>query len=107
MYGTIARLQVRDGMLEALREYANGNEVDVPGMVFQYAYLSDANPNDVWLVVGFESREAYEANASSPEQHERFSRMMEYLAAAPEWHDGTVVDAWTRASDGSVELAQV
>jgi hypothetical protein len=34
-----------------------------------------------------ESREAYRANAESPEQHHRYERYRAVLAAEAEWHD--------------------
>jgi quinol monooxygenase YgiN len=51
----------------------------------------DANPNELYLVAVFESKEAYESNANSPEQDARFREMMEMLAAEPEWHDGEII----------------
>ena len=47
---------------------------------------------DEWLGVAiFESREAYVANANSPEQHESFLKLMEHLESEPTWTDGTYV----------------
>lgn len=48
--------------------------------------------NEFWLVGVFESREAYRANAASPEQHQRFLQLRALLEADPEWHDGAIVD---------------
>jgi hypothetical protein len=42
----------------------------------------------VILVVGFESRAAYESNAASPEQGARYAQPRALLAADPEWSDG-------------------
>lgn len=50
----------------------------------------DADQREYFLVVGFESREAYVANANSPEQHERYLRFRELLESDPEWHDGEI-----------------
>ena len=54
----------------------------------------DADPNELYLVAMFSSKEAYVANANSPEQHEMFTQMMAFLEAEPEWHDGAVVMDW-------------
>jgi quinol monooxygenase YgiN len=91
MYGTIARLRVKPGKEEELLTFGRDEEVQIPGVVFQYVYRMDADPNEFYLVVGFESREAYEANAASPEQHARFKQYRAWLDADPEWHDGEIV----------------
>ena len=39
-----------------------------PGQIGRYVFQMDANPGELWLVGLFESKEAYWANARSPEQ---------------------------------------
>lgn len=96
MYGTIARLRVTPGKHEELRKFGN-EEVDaLPALAFQYVLQSDTNSNEMWLVVGFESRDAYTTNAESPEQHERYLKFRAMLDADPEWHDGEFIDAIAR-----------
>ncbi|MCZ7538926.1 MAG: hypothetical protein M5U29_03200 [Anaerolineae bacterium] len=51
----------------------------------------DADPNELYLVVVAENEEIYRANANSPEQHQSFLEMMQFLVAEPEWHDGHVI----------------
>ncbi|MBK9093643.1 MAG: hypothetical protein IPM84_12905 [Anaerolineae bacterium] len=51
----------------------------------------DADPGELFLVAVFESKEAYWANAQSPEQSERFMQLRALLLADPEWHDGAIV----------------
>jgi hypothetical protein len=46
------------------------------------------------LAVVFDSKEAYEANANSPEQHQRYLEYRDLLAADPEWHDGDIVHSF-------------
>jgi hypothetical protein len=74
MYGTIARLQVKPGMAVA-----------------SYVYQLDRNASEFFLVVMFESKEAYVANAQDPRQHEDYQRLMGLLAAEPEWNDGEII----------------
>jgi heme-degrading monooxygenase HmoA len=62
----------------------------IPGFVFQHVYRMDANPDEVFLVVAFESRDAYLANARSAERHKRYENYRAVLAADPEWHDGEI-----------------
>ena len=91
MYGAVARLQVKSGMHEAfvawVNDSARANRV-VPGRLKSFIYQLDADPNTLMLTVLFESREAYQRNAASPEQAAEFEKMMAFLATEPEWHDG-------------------
>ncbi len=91
MYGTVARLRVKPGMEERLQDIGRQQGPAVPGMVFQHVYQMDADPREFYLVVAFESREAYRANATSPEQNERYQQYRELLESEPEWHDGEIV----------------
>jgi quinol monooxygenase YgiN len=93
MYGTIARLQVKPGELDLLRQMAEQDERQPEGEIGFYVYQMDSDPNEVWLVALFESREAYHANAQSPEQNQQFQQMMQHLVAEPEWHDGEIIVA--------------
>ena len=90
MYGTIARITIDPGQLDELK--AVGQSMGVaPGQVARYVYQMDADPSVVYLVAVFESREAYWANAQSPEQNERFMQLRALLTSDPEWHDGEIV----------------
>lgn len=92
MYGTIAKLTLKPGneerMLDLIEEY---EDIDVPGYVGDIVYRSDKDPNVFFLVVLFETREDYVANAESPDQHERYLQYRELLAQDPEWNDGEVI----------------
>jgi quinol monooxygenase YgiN len=90
MYGTIAKAKVKAGALDDLRRTMEGQEQG-PGAVAVYVYQMDSDPDEVYLVAIFKSREAYFANADSPEQHERYLQMRQWLAADPEWHDGEII----------------
>jgi heme-degrading monooxygenase HmoA len=91
-YGTIARMRLREGVQEqALAVLEQHGQEGIPGWEATYLYQSDQDPNEFFAVIMFESREAYHANAQSPEQHRRFTQLMEFMAAEPEWHDGTII----------------
>lgn len=91
MYGTIAKVTIDPARLDELK--ALSQEIGVaPGQVARYVYQMDGDPGTYYLVAVFESREAYWANAQSPEQHERYTRMRALFASDPEWHDGEIVD---------------
>jgi quinol monooxygenase YgiN len=93
MYGTIARMKIKPGSLDALTSLTSSMEGDLAGVgwLSSTIYQSDGDPNELWLAVVFESKEAYHKNAQSPAQNERFTQMRALLEADPEWHDGMVV----------------
>lgn len=93
MYGTVARLQVKPGMEQELREQvrAEAEEAEMPGYIHQFLYRLDAEPNIYYLVVIFRDQESYVANANSPEQHERYLKLLTVLDAEPKWHDGHIL----------------
>jgi quinol monooxygenase YgiN len=98
MYGTVARLHVKPGMEEKLRQLdQEERNRKVPGFVFEHVYRLDSNPNEYLLVVGFTDREAYRANADSPDQNARYVRFRELLTADPEWHDGEIIASFPSA----------
>jgi quinol monooxygenase YgiN len=92
MYGTIARVQINPENIEELRSLSNQIGL-APGQVARYVYQMDANPNELYLVAVFKDRAAYQANAASPEQHQRFMQMRALLTTDPEWHDGEIIDS--------------
>ncbi len=93
MYGTVARLQVKPGMEQELREQvrAEAEKAEMPGYIHQFLYRLDAGPNIYYLVVIVRDQESYMANANSPEQHERYLKLLTVLDAEPEWHDGHIL----------------
>jgi quinol monooxygenase YgiN len=96
MYGTIARIRVKPGKEAELRQLGNEMAPQIPGFVFQHVYRTDADPNEYYLVVAFASKEAYRANAGSPEQAARYAQYRALLEADPEWHDGEIVDSYPK-----------
>ena len=90
MYGTIAKAQVKPGVIDELKRTMEGQEQG-PGAVAVLVYQMDSDPDVVYIVAAFESREAYMANADSPEQNQRYLQMRQWLAADPEWYDGEII----------------
>jgi quinol monooxygenase YgiN len=92
MYGTIARIKTRPGALDFLRQLAQQSKSDPPpGAVAEYIYQMDSDPNELWVVVMFESKEAYHANAQNPETHAKYEQIVPWFTEEPEWRDGEVV----------------
>jgi quinol monooxygenase YgiN len=93
MYGTIAKFQLQPGaeaQLAALEE--EYRQVQIPGMVSEYLYKLDAKPNTYYMVAVFDSKDAYFANAESPEQHQRYLKFRAITVGDPEWNDGEIVE---------------
>jgi heme-degrading monooxygenase HmoA len=92
MYGTIARFILKPGTAEDFGKVAMAQEsATIAGYRDTRVYHSNTNPNECWVVVAFESKEAYDANANSPEQHERYLGLARFFAEDPQWHDGEIV----------------
>jgi len=92
MYGTVARFRVKSGMekeIEAIvRDYEN---TPPPGYIGEYIYRLDSDPQTYIMAVMFESKEAYFANADSPEQDAEYRKFRDLLESDPEWMDGKIV----------------
>ena len=91
MYGTVAKLRIKPGMEAELERMSREEVPQIEGFQFQHVFRMESDPQDIYLVVGFVSREAYRRNAESPEQQSRYEGYRALLEADPEWHDGEVV----------------
>ena len=91
MYGTVARLRIKPGMEAELERLSREEQTEIAGIVFQHVYRTDADPQELYLVVGFESEASYRQNAESPEQHARYEVYRALMEREPEWHDGEIV----------------
>ena len=89
MYGTIFNIKVKSGHENDLLE--SMSERTPEGMLAWFLMRPDDRNADLVGVAVFESKEAYIANATSPEQHEAFTKMMEHLVAEPTWTDGEYI----------------
>jgi len=96
MYGTIARIKIDPSKLQELIDLGQRMGA-APGQIARYVYQMDADPGEMFLVAVFESKEAYWANAQSPEQNQRFMELHLMLLEDPQWHDGNIVDVVTEA----------
>ena len=94
MYGTIARLHLKPGAEAELHRLNRDLAPNVPGLVFEYASRTDADPDVVFLVIGFVTKAVYHATAASPAQQARYDQFRDLLTADPEWHDGEIPFAY-------------
>jgi quinol monooxygenase YgiN len=91
MYGTVARMKVKPGKLDEFREFAwEMAEQEMAGHIGTNLHVSESEPGVVYMSVVFKDREAYRANADSPEMQSNYERYMSYLEGEPEWNDGEV-----------------
>ena len=90
MYGTIAKIKVKKGMEEAAIKDTQ-RDISGKGYIGHYLYKMDDNPDEFYIVVVFESKESYHANAQRPETNADYERMLEYVEGEPEWKDGEIV----------------
>jgi quinol monooxygenase YgiN len=95
MYGTIGIFKIQPGSEEAAANYFNSWWTDrapnVNGAISGSLHRNDANPSEFILSVVFASKEAYEANAASPEQDTWYQGLRALLSADPRWMDGEVL----------------
>jgi len=93
MYGTIGHMKAKPGKMdEILKLQENFNtERKVKGYLGDLVYRMDKDPDEFILVVLFDSKENYVANANSPEQDKEYRKLRDLLAADPHWHDGEVI----------------
>jgi quinol monooxygenase YgiN len=91
MYGTVAKLKVKPGGIDKLNEWSPEERDRDSGARAIYAFQMDDDPNEVYTIAVFDSKEAYMANAESPEQDKRYREMLQWLEGEPEWHDGEIV----------------
>jgi hypothetical protein len=97
MYGTIARMRLRDGQEARLRDAITRMESrPVDGYIASHVYRMDSDRRDLMLAVLFRDRESYVRNAEDPAQDEEFRRLRDLLESDPEWHDGEVI--WSSAT---------
>jgi quinol monooxygenase YgiN len=92
VYGTIMRARVKPGHRETLQSLMQEwhETVRQPAGFHSYDLAwEDKDPNGLVLVVRFEDKESYVANAESPEQDAEYRQMLEHLEAEPEWIDVT------------------
>jgi hypothetical protein len=97
MYGTIGHFRIKTSMADQFKQLMDEQALAVEhsaiqGLVAHYGYLMDADRNDYYLAVVFESRETYVANAESPEMDVRYRQWLPLLESEPDWHDGEIVN---------------
>ena len=92
MYGAIVRYQAKPGMADALIRFGRTLPPrHIPGFITQTVYRTDANPDEFFLMLVFDSKAAYQANALDPAYQDAYRQWRTLLVADPEWHDGEII----------------
>jgi quinol monooxygenase YgiN len=89
VYGTIMRARVKPGHREALSELMTTSETSRQPAGFHSFEVAweEKDPDRVVVLVHFEDKESYVANAESPEQDAEYRQLLEHLEGEPEWID--------------------
>ncbi len=96
MYGTVARMVVKESELPGIEEKFRQIGVGTArGQLGVYVYQMDRDSREFFFAVMFESEEAYRSNATSPEQGQRFAQLAAMLEGEPEWNDGHIIFSLT------------
>ena len=95
MYGTVARLRVKEGQEKALianmKKWDRERGPKVKGYIATYMYRLDKDPSKMILAVVFKDKASYFANANNPEQDKEYRELRKHLVATPQWNDGEIV----------------
>ena len=89
MYGTVALCHVRPENLAKLQALATAeDELHVDGYLGTDLLVVDNHPDTVLMVVRFQDRATYRANAESPDQDARYQEFRALMEDDPVWYDG-------------------
>jgi quinol monooxygenase YgiN len=95
MFGTVARIQVKPGQVDAVvRHWETWNRErrpQVAGAVAGYLFKLEGKPNELIGVAVFTDRESYFASAKDPAQDRWYRGLRALLVVDPEWNDGEIV----------------
>jgi quinol monooxygenase YgiN len=91
MYGTIMRAKIKPGRRaeyeKLMREMVPSAEAYGQGMHSYEVAWEDSDPDRIVLIVHFQDRESYMANAGRAQTDTDYQRQLEYLDGEPEWID--------------------
>ena len=94
MYGTIAHFRIKPGAKDEFIQAMDGfGDAVIRGWVADYYFQTDKDSDEFYLVAIFKDKDTYQANADSPDQHERYLKFRSFLVDDPEWNDGVIVSA--------------
>lgn len=98
MFGTIARMKVKPGDEQAVRqlneEWWRERRPRIKGAITGYVCKPVDGPADEYILFAvFDSKESYFANANDPDQDAWYQKMRSHLQSDPEWTDVEIEEA--------------
>ena len=95
MYGTVARIKIKAGQEKAvvavLDEWNKERRPKVKGALAGLLYKLDKKPGEYLMVVAFQDKATYTANAQDPSQDAWYRKFRALLDADPAWEDGEII----------------
>src|SRR2546428_7254867 len=68
MFGTVARMKFKPGAYEKMQDLMKEFEQrQVKGFLLNAVYRSQSDPDEVWLIVGFEDEASYRRQRGGPQ----------------------------------------
>lgn len=93
---TFWKMKVKPGKLAELRSVMTRPEAEarIKAAGWQMTIIGTRkdNPDEAWGMVTWDTSENYDKNAASPDQDKDFQKMMQFMAAEPEWFDCDLVN---------------
>jgi hypothetical protein len=94
MYGTIAHFRIKPGTRDDFIKTMDGfGDAIISGWRADYYFQMERDSDEFYLVAIFDDKPTYDANADSPEQHQRYLQFRSFLLNDPQWNDGLIVSA--------------
>jgi hypothetical protein len=90
VYGTLAFMRAMPGRRREAGELIRSLQRPISGLIVNYIYELDRDPEEAVMLAVFDQKAAYERNAASSGQHERYLTYRSLLTEDPQWHDGEV-----------------
>jgi quinol monooxygenase YgiN len=91
-------MKVKPGKMEELiKTMGDPGGRQPKGYLGEIVYKMDSDPNEIVMIVFFQDKESYHANANDPEMNKEYEAYRALLAADPVWHDGEVIhNSWMK-----------
>lgn len=97
MFGTIYRMQPKEGLESKVADYyrrwERERKPNVRGAIAAYVFRPKSHPGELMGVVVFDSEANYYRNSDNPEEDRWYHQLRELLVAGPEWDDGDILIA--------------
>jgi quinol monooxygenase YgiN len=87
MYGTVGRLRIKPGHLDALTRVIRELE-GLPGVRAMSIVAKNDSPADYCWTIVWDDEQAHDAVNARPEADDRYERLLATLDGDPEWHSG-------------------